>query len=135
MLRQHSSLARNLLAGGDLLVTFLAFWMAYVIRRSLGEGFANYAPSRETLTMLVGVAIVSQWVLYRGLGLYRSRRVLPVYKEAFGILFANGLTLLLLLATVAGLQLEQASRLQLAIFMALESLLVLAVHLLSLIHI
>ena len=129
MLRQHSSLARNLLAGGDLLVTFLAFWMAYVIRRSLGEGFANYAPSRETLTMLVGVAIVSQWVLYRGLGLYRSRRVLPVYKEAFGILFANGLTLLLLLATVAGLQLEQASRLQLAIFMALESLLVLAVHL------
>lgn len=129
MLRQHSSLARNLLAGGDVLATFVAFWLAYVIRRNLGEGPAEYDPSRQALMILIGVAVTSQWVLYRGLGLYRSRRVLPLYKEAIGILLANALTLLALLAAVAGAQISHGSRLQLGIFTGLVSFLVLTVHL------
>ncbi len=129
MLRQHSSLARNLLAAGDLIATFLAFWAAYALRDGLEAYISPYSPTNETLLVLLGVAVVSQWVLYRGMGLYRSRRVLPVYKEAWGILVANALTLLMLLATVAAVQLEHASRLQLAMFMGIESVLVLAVHL------
>ena len=129
MLRQHSSLARNLLAGGDLLAAFLAFLGAHWLRNREWPGLVHYEPSDVTLVTLLAVAVLSQWILYRAFGLYRSRRVLPLYKEAWGILVANGITLLMLLAVVAALKLVDASRLQLAMFLALDSLFVLAVHL------
>jgi exopolysaccharide biosynthesis polyprenyl glycosylphosphotransferase len=135
MHRPQSNLLRSLLAAGDLLAAFLAFfaalrsssWVAEWLGRERLQPTA--APLGDSaLITLLGSAVLALWIFYRWFGIYRSHRVEHFSREAGGILLANGLTMLVLLAEVAGFRLEQPSRLQIGLFGAYNSALVLFVH-------
>lgn len=135
MLRQHSNLLRSLLAVGDLLAAFLAFFGALRSSPEVARWLGREAPplprealSDGTLVSLLGTAVLALWVFYRWFGIYRSRRAEHFRSEAGAILLANGLTLLLLLAEVAAFKLSEPSRLQIGLFSAYNSLLVIGVH-------
>ncbi len=131
MLREHSTLVRNSLAFGDLLAAFVSFSGSLALRARLEPSTGPFTVDESTLITLLGASVVSLWIGYRLSGIYRSRRLRPFHHEAAGILLANLATFMLLLAVVAALGLSHPNRIQLGLFICINTALVIGIHLIG----
>lgn len=128
MLQQHRKLVRRALAYADLAIAFLAFALSVQIRSRLDIESHIFRLDQTTQLYLLFSGLASLFVAYRLSGIYHSQRLIPAWRETVAVAVCNGWTFIVLLAVALAFRLDYTSRLQLGLFVGLNTVLTGAVH-------
>lgn len=96
MLKKHAQLFEGFLTASDLLVASIAWVASYFIRFNFFPVDKGVPPFGDYLRILIFVWLIWAFV-YRRFGLYRPMRVAGRLKEAWTVIKANSLSVVLLL--------------------------------------
>ncbi|KAA3605790.1 MAG: sugar transferase [Planctomycetota bacterium] len=125
MLQRHHLIIQRVLSYLDLALVFLSWWASLKIRLGIKIDNQIFIHDSEAQLLQIGLAVVHVVAVYRLFGLYhRSRRASSPFDEIGRLVLANLLVFAGVMASVFAFQVPTASRLQILLFVGLNTALV-----------